>query len=159
MSWVYFVICSCNYEAETDGYVLRLATNWATKVLSLFDTSAACRPSPPSLVSNWHPGLFPGNLGCRDMKLAPTSMSCQVRNAWSCIWVPLYVFVLWCLISYRDNVNWRAVHVLLHSYTKRRVNLVDRGAAICLLYLILCDRCSTVSSALALTPQQIRSMQ
>jgi hypothetical protein len=43
-------------------------------------------------------GNFPG----REVDHSPPS-SAEVRNSWSCISTPHYVFMTWCLVKYRDN--------------------------------------------------------
>jgi hypothetical protein len=38
--------------------------------------------------------------------------SAEVKNAWSYISTPQYVFMAWCLVKYRDNLTY-SIHILL----------------------------------------------
>jgi hypothetical protein len=88
----------------------------------LFTTASRTALGTTKPPIQWVPGAL--SLGVkrpgREADHSPPS-SAEVKNAWSCISTPQYVFMAWCLVKHRDNFTFTFYFAHLHIMPRLRM--------------------------------------
>jgi hypothetical protein len=103
----------------------------------LFTTASRTALGPTQPPIQWVPGAL--SLGLkrpgREADHSPPS-GAEVKNAWSYTSTPQYVFMTWCFVKDRDNVNFIYHHITNADSTKAENNSLFISLSLSLLFYL-----------------------
>jgi hypothetical protein len=105
---VYFVIDSVRKLLDTPSYTFIMHAG-----IFLFTTASRTALGPTQPPIQWVPGALSLGVKRQDREADHSHpSSAEVKNAWSHIFTPQYVFMAWCLLKHRDNFTFTLFHIV-----------------------------------------------